>query len=121
MARRKTTIKKTKATVAKSNPNPIRRGRRRANFRIPVALVAGFVPPVIITAAVTKRHGLKWGLIVLFAILTGWDIIGGRWEPRLMKFGLLPIALGLGIHYYLGQRGGINRKLSRIGIPILRV
>jgi hypothetical protein len=43
-----------------------------------------------------------------------------KFEGWRLRYGLLPVALGLGVHKIAGSLG-INRMLSQAGIPLIRI
>lgn len=99
-----------------------------ASIKIPVAVVAGFLPGFANLWRKYKEGG--WGNLGAEAsrIYTGFantnsygypEPIG--WHPHLLKYGLLPIVAGFLVHWLVGQKLGINKAISRAGIPLLRI
>lgn len=105
------------------------RSHRKAGFTLPVAAVAGMVPLTVGTV----QHGTwnGWtgtgdtGLDFFVRSLTGFSPnsqgYGGKFNIKNMTAGLLPIAVGLAAHKFIGGSLGVNRMLGRAGIPIIRI
>lgn len=116
--------------AAKSKSKRVYFGRTKRHyhkpgFTLPLAVVAGFAAPV----SNTIRHGMSNGIsgtegaIGEFSrTMVGfnpYDVPAGFQLWRL-RYGLLPVLLGLGLHKLAGVLG-INRMLARSGIPIIRL
>lgn len=92
-------------------------GRRRAKFSLPVAIVAGFIPPA---AGVWSRRSSATAVgEFLKGAFIGLDSTGS-FRPALLRDGALPVVGGF-IAHMIASRLGINRALARAGIPILRI
>lgn len=103
-----------------------KRVNRKPKFTIPIAVAAGFAPGVSAIYA-HRGNGIEGMTAEASRIYLGWagtnrfgynDTIG--FHPYLLKFGTLPILAGILVHKFAG-RLGVNRMLSRAGIPIIRV
>lgn len=86
-------------------------------FTIPVALVGGFIPPVL--GVWNRRNDVNAMTGFLRAGFTG---IGddGNFNFLNFKYGLVPVATGIVIHA-LASKMGVNRLLARSGIPLFRI
>lgn len=96
--------------------------RSKAGFTVPVAVLAGFAPML----SYAYRVGFKQGGIEGFAnqvvyTTTGYDPYSKNWSMNGLKIGLLPIAAGVLVHKYIGGSLGVNRALSKAGVPFLRL
>lgn len=109
MAFRKT---KTRRVYVKS-----RRRSRKPKMTIPVAVIAGFAPLGVNAAIWVRDLGWTKGLGTAAGTLTGYDYATGKWNMALMRFGALPIFIGVIVHK-LANRFGLNRQLARTGLPI---
>lgn len=112
---------KTRAIARRTRYVRVRsRGRSRAGFTLPLAVIAGFGP---MTADVI--HGFQTGGIAaatndLLANVTGYDARGKTWSFGLLARGMGPVVAGVLVHKLAG-RLGINRALGRAGIPFIRI
>jgi len=94
-----------------------RNGRSKARFTLPVAIVAGFIPPLV--GVWNRRNsGTAIGDYLKGAFI-GLDS-AGNFNPALLKSGLMPVVLGMIMHM-VASRFGVNRALGRAGIPFIRV
>jgi len=102
----------------------VSRGRarsRRAAMTIPVALAAGFVPMIADIVSAYKIGGTEAAAGHVSLCTTGYDPADGKWKPMFAFQHLYgPLLAGVLVHKLAG-RLGINRALSRAGIPLLRV
>ncbi len=97
-----------------------KRSRSRGGFTLPLAVIAGFGP---MTADVI--HGYQTGGISsaandLLANVSGYDARSKSWSFSLLAKGLGPVVLGVLVHKLAG-RLGVNRAMSRAGIPWIRI
>ncbi|GAI32548.1 unnamed protein product, partial [marine sediment metagenome] len=53
--------------------------------------------------------------------LTGYNYETHSWHPTDMRYGLLPILLGMGVHKIVGSKLGVNRALGRAKVPFIRI
>lgn len=95
--------------------------RRRPQMTMPLAIVAGFVPPGrIIFAESRGGRGIEGGAIAASRIFLGYDSTTARWDFSQLQYGFGPILMGFGIHK-LAQMVGINRALAAARIPFIRI
>lgn len=105
----------------------IRSKRRRGGkkFTLPIAVMAGLASPV----GRTIDHGINQGILgqegaiaELSRIMTGFNPFATpiTWETWRMRYGLLPVVAGVGIHKIAGMLG-INRAIAQAGIPLIRI
>lgn len=95
----------------------MRTRRRRPGAKIPLAIVAGFVP---LGAGIWARKAspTTLGQYVLGS-LTGY-VPGQGFSTQYMAEGAMPILAGFATHWIAG-RLGINRALGRAGVPLIRI
>lgn len=95
---------------------------RRQQFTIPLAVVAGFASPVGRTIGEFQSGGPKGAVKELSRIMIGIDPFASpvTWQPYLMSYGALPVAIGLMVHKAANMLG-LNRMLARSGIPLIRI
>ena len=91
--------------------------RRRKQFTVPLAVIGGLAPPVL--GVWSRRNDLNEMSGFLRAGFTG---VGndGNFNFLNFKYGLIPVATGFLVHA-VASKIGLNRALSRAGIPFLRV
>jgi hypothetical protein len=51
----------------------------------------------------------------------GWSSSKNKIDLKGLKYGLLPLALGIAVHTVVGRGLGVNRMLARAKIPIFRL
>lgn len=97
--------------------------RRRNNngIKLPIAAIAGFMPGIIGPINFWKDQGSQAAAREMARIWTGFDYTDGSWDWGRMKWGLLPAIIGGIVHVFVGGKLGINRALSRAGIPLIRI
>ena len=95
--------------------------RRKAQMTMPLAVVAGFVPPArIIWAESRGSRGLEGGAVAASRIFIGYDQNNSRWDFTQLQYGFGPILMGFGIHK-VAQMVGLNRALAAARIPFIRI
>jgi len=97
----------------------VRRGRGRS-FTLPLAVVAGMAPGVMTVANGARAGGVTEGAKWASRIYTGYEPTAGKVDLGYLKWGAVPLLMGLVAHYLAG-RLGINRALGRAGIPVIRL
>jgi len=105
-----------------------RRRRRRRSMTIPVAPVIGlatgiFAPSAFGPTIAERIQQGRWtdaGKIAALQYL-GYDVYTGKWDIFKAR-GLLPIAMGLLVHKFVGGSPlNLNRMLARHNIPLVRI
>lgn len=109
----------TKEIIRYRNPPKPKKSHRRAGFRLPLAVVAGFTPLAMNIYSVSGQGLQRMGWMATQA-LTGYDTDVKRWWAPNLNKGLTPIMLGLIVHKIAG-RLGINRALGSMGVPLVRI
>jgi len=95
--------------------------RKRPQMTMPLAVVAGFVPPGMIMYRESQGgRGLEGGALAASRIFLGYDSINARWDFSQLQYGFGPILMGFGIHK-VAQMVGINRALAAARIPFIRI
>jgi hypothetical protein len=97
------------------------RRHKKAGMTLPLAAIAGFAPLVGSTIPQFQYHGISGAGNHIVAKLSGYNVNTHQWRWQEMQDGLIPIVAGLLIHKYIGGRLGINRMLSRAGVPFVRL
>lgn len=128
MARRRST---TRAITIRSSSSR-RRSRSRFGWRgeskkLSAAMLAGFATLLINswkepTGQNSPPTSMNQYLQRVLLYTTGfapWNPSGSRWQPLYMRFGLLPIATGMLVHY-IANATGVNRGLAKLtrGFPV---
>lgn len=93
---------------------------RRGGFQVPLAVVAGFGPLVSDVVSGYRTGGLASASNDLLANLTGYNARDKKWEFGLLMKGMGPVVAGLLVHKLAGKLG-VNRAISRAGIPWFRI
>lgn len=96
--------------------------RKGTKFTLPVAAILGFAPLAYWAKTDFKSEGLN-GLRKTAETIIPFDISGthgGGFMAHKLQYGLYPIIGGLFVHKLAGMLG-VNRMLSRAGIPFIRL
>ncbi len=101
----------------------IKRAGRK--FTLPIAVVVGFSGPAMRVYGHYKSNGFmgeEGAIGELSRIMTGVNVQKNpaTFEAWRLRYGLLPILLGLGVHK-LANYIGINRMIAKAGIPVIRI
>ena len=106
--------------------------RMRSKLTIPLGLLMGLLPGV----SDAFMRGRPWNngtgddaMSVLLGGYTGFQThgaasqyTGGKsWSPWRLNRGLYPLLAGVGFHIVLGKILGLNRTLSRMRVPLVRI
>jgi hypothetical protein len=110
--------------VARRRPRVItlrRAGRRAKHMTLPLAVVGGFVPMGTDIISAYKVGGVSAALGHVSLCTTGYDPADNKWKPMFAVQKLYgPLLLGAIVHK-AANRLGINRMLSSMGVPLIRV
>lgn len=101
--------------MAKKN----RRSNGKKGITIPLAVVAGFAVPTRYVSYKFQSEGWRGGLKEMTKVFTGLQD-DGNWNITHLKYGTLPVVLGLTVHKVMSALG-VNRLLAQSGIPIVRI
>lgn len=102
------------------------RRRHKTGFTVPISIVAGFAPGLS-TVWSHKAGGPAEMAAEASRVYMGYastnqygynDTIG--FHPYLLKYGTLPVVMGVLAHKFIGGKLGLNRMIAKAGIPILR-
>lgn len=98
---------------------------RKHGFTVPLAVVAGFASPLSRAYGKYKSGGLigpESALCEFTRTMIGLDPYATpvTFQPAYLRYGLLPIMLGLLVHKIAGAVG-LNRALASAGIPVVRI
>jgi len=93
-----------------------KRVTRKKQFTLPLAVVAGFIPPAV--GAWNRRSSPTAMGNYLLAGFTGID--NGKFNPAALRYAALPIMGGFVAHK-VASMIGINRALANARIPIIRI
>ncbi len=101
------------------------RSHSRPKMTIPLAVVAGFASPIGRSISHFQSNGFlgEEGAIAEFSrTMIGINPYAPtvRFEGWRLRYGLLPVLLGLGVHK-LANMVGINRMLASARIPLIRI
>lgn len=97
-----------------------RRRGGRGGFTLPVAVLAGFGPMVADVVHGYKTGGISSAANDLLANVSGYDARSKSWSFELLAKGMGPVLAGVLVHKLAGKLG-VNRALSRAGVPWVRI
>lgn len=98
---------------------PKRKHRRRRGFELPVAVVAGMLPGA--WRVWEQRSDLNHITNEAGRVYLGYDSWTGQFGFDAMKWGTVPLILGLLVHKFVGGTLGVNRMLARARLPVIRL
>lgn len=105
-------------TVTRYRTRVVRtRANGRAKRQIPIAVYAGFAPLVLQSWQQFQIGGADFLARTLVSNLTGYSLSDRKWYLNDLVRGWTPIVAGMVLHK-LADRLGINRALSRSGLPL---
>jgi len=110
--------KRTKAIARRRYSVRRLKTRRRPKMTIPIAIVGGFVPPLVGVWA--RRNSPEEIGNYLQRSFTGIEPTTGRFNFANLRGGIIPIAAGFIVHV-LASKIGINRALGSARMPLLRI
>lgn len=88
---------------------------------VPVAVLAGFAPLAKDVVQGYQSGGFSGAAHYLVGGVTGIDTNTGKWNwPWALTHFWIPVAAGIAVHK-VANKMGVNRVLSRAGVPFLRV
>jgi len=95
---------------------------RRPGFTLPLAVVAGFASPVGRAGSRFINEGWQAGISEISMDMIGINPYANpiKFDWQYLKYGLVPVALGVGVHKLAGMFG-LNRMIARAGVPFLRI
>jgi len=95
--------------------------RKKPQMTMPLAVVAGFLPPArTIWLESGRGQSIEGGVGAASRIFLGYDSNMSRWDFRQLQYGFGPILMGFGIHR-VATMVGINRALAAARIPFIRI
>jgi hypothetical protein len=104
-----------------------KRYSRKHGFTLPIAVVAGIAGGGgrLVYHATHDDHGqgnpISNMAVEAGRIYTGYDSRDGSFNAGLMRYGTLPLVVGIAIHKIVGGMLGVNRLLARTGLPVIRI
>jgi len=116
--------KKTSKKTTRRRFGLARRKRKRGarKFTIPLAPVLGLAAGMAAPAQKILAGDLNTGIAWLSMNYTGFDPRTGNWSLEAMKAGLLPLAIGLLVHKFVGGAPlNANRMLAQANVPLVRI
>lgn len=95
--------------------------RKKSQITMPLAVVAGFVPPgLIIHRESQGGRGVEGAAMAASRIFLGYDSMSATWNFNQLKYGFGPILVGFAVHK-IASMVGINRALGAAKIPFIRI
>lgn len=94
---------------------------RRKEFTLPLAAMIGFTPLLTYMYLDYKQGGAQLMASGACARLTGYNPADNSFGMGALWQGTIPITLGILVHKFVGNKLGVNRALSRAGVPLLRL
>ena len=95
-----------------------KRNHLKRKTTIPLAVVAGFIPPAL--GVWNRRNSVNEMGNYMVAGFTGIDPGTGQFNASALRYGLMPVAAGFLVHMFASKLG-INRAISRANIPFVRI
>jgi len=96
-----------------------KRVHRRAKTKIPVAVVAGFIPLAAKALSDVQMYGLP-GLQNTVTAVVPYNPVTRQFTTANLSQGLFPILIGFAVHK-IASVMGINRALASAKVPLLRI
>jgi len=109
-------------SIIRYRNRPTKKHHRRPGFTLPLAVVAGFASPVGRAGSQFINVGWQAGVSEISKSMIGIDPYANpiKFDWTYLRYGLVPIALGVGVHKLAGMFG-LNRMIARAGIPFIRI
>ena len=102
----------------------VSKNRGKPKFTLPLAVVGGFLPIATFAYNQVKSGGVS-NLQYVTKRLIPWDkdANGGKgaFNTQYLGQGLYPIILGWLVHWLVGSKLGVNKMLTRAGVPLIRI
>lgn len=96
-----------------------KRTYRRGGFKMPVAVVGGFLPLLVTAAADVRTQGIA-GLQNTVSAIIPYNPATRQFTMARLGLGLYPIIIGFLVHKIAGAMG-INRALAAARVPFIRI
>jgi hypothetical protein len=110
-----------KGVTIKYRSRPKAKHRKRPGMTIPLAVVGGLMPMGSDVLAAYKIGGAQCALEHVSMCTTGYNPADGKFLPGFAMSKLYgPLFVGTMVHK-VAARLGVNRMLSKAGVPFLRV
>lgn len=96
--------------------------RSKRSVALPLTIVSSLGYVAGNTYGDIKRNGLETGTAMFFGNFTGFRSAPNQpqWDASRLKYGLIPMLLGVGVHK-VASKLGLNRALASSGIPWIRI
>jgi hypothetical protein len=94
---------------------------RRPGIRLPLAVVAGFMPLVSREISVTAQYGLGAVPGDVAQAFLPYNPTTRKFDTSGLSVGLIPVVVGILVHRVIGGYLGVNRALAGAGIPFVRI
>jgi len=99
-----------------------RKSRRRGGMTIPLAPIVGLVAGLAPTIKEAMAGNIDAAIHEAAWAYTGYDTYDSTFNPERLRYGLLPLVIGLLVHKFVGGPPlNFNRLLARAKIPFLRI
>jgi len=97
-----------------------KRGARK--FTLPIAVIAGLGAGLALPINWALAGNYNEAFYTLSRSYTGYDPVGGTWNPESLKHGLLPLVIGGLVHKFVGGPPlNLNKMLAAANVPVLRI
>lgn len=94
---------------------------KRGGFTLPVAAILGFVPLATNVIDQVRVNGMAGVRDYVPRTIIPYDPQSHRFTTAYLGYGLYPILMGMGVHWLVGGKLGVNRMLAQARIPFLRL
>jgi len=97
-----------------------RKHHSRPKMTISLAVIGGLAPTAYSTYYGYKSDGARGAMGNLGMRLTGYDFRDGKFKLQELWNGVGPLLLG-GLVHKMANQMGLNRMISKAGIPVFRI
>ena len=114
--------KRSVAVVRRSPSRVVYRNSRKRKRKptIPLSIVGGFMPYLVYNLQNFKYYGIQQMIERSTLPFVPYNPHHGFVQTDKLMFGLYPVAAGIAIHF-AARWLGVNRALSRMGVPLVRI
>lgn len=99
-----------------------KRSRRRKNkMTIPLAPIIGLFAGSSTAISDAIGGNFEGAMYELSRNYTGYDPANKKFNIKNLQKGLLPLAIGVGVHKIIGGKLGLNRTLAAANVPFIRL
>jgi len=99
-----------------------KRKRGKRSFTIPLAPVLGLAAGLAAPLQKAIEGNVQAAIEIATESYTGYNIPSQTWNPTSLARGVLPLAIGLLVHKFIGGPPlNANRMLAAANVPVIRI